>query len=278
MIKHSQPEPKTIRRELETLYRKYNHRRYVHPDPLEFLYAFPNLEDREIVGIVSSSLAYGRVAQIIKSVTKVLRLMGVSPKAYVSCATFESMCKDFQGFYHRFATGRHLAALLFGVKHMLDRYGSLHAGFTAGLDKISDATVLPALNRFVTELTKGLPVSPEHLVPSPEKGSACKRWHLFLRWMVRKDRVDPGGWDCCPTSKLIIPLDTHMYKMGVFLKYTQRKQADLRSALEITEGFKNLSPEDPVRYDFVLTRMGIRNDLKIPLFFQKLMKSYDSVY
>ena len=96
--------------------------------------------------------------------------------------------------------------------------------------------------------------------PSPERGSACKRINLFLRWMVRKDRVDPGGWDKVPRSMLIIPLDTHMYHICTGLNMTCRKSADMTTAVEITEAFRKIAPEDPVRYDFSLTRLGIRKD------------------
>jgi len=97
----------------------------------------------------------------------------------------------------------------------------------------------------------------------PEKGSACKRMNLFLRWMVRKDRVDPGGWADVPVSKLIVPLDTHMHKISLQLGFTSKKQANLQAALEITNGFKKLVPEDPVKYDFSLTRFGIREGMNM---------------
>ena len=86
---------------------------------------------------------------------------------------------------------------------------------------------------------------------------------LFLRWMVRNDDVDPGGWHEIPTSKLIIPLDTHMHKISTIFGFTERKNADLKCAVEITEAFGELNKKDPVKYDFALTRFGIRDDMKI---------------
>jgi uncharacterized protein (TIGR02757 family) len=79
--------------------------------------------------------------------------------------------------------------------------------------------------------------------------------------MVRCDDVDPGGWESIPASSLIVPLDTHMFRIAGQLGLTKRKQVNLKTALEITNGYKRWSPEDPVRYDFALTRFGIRNDL-----------------
>jgi uncharacterized protein (TIGR02757 family) len=79
--------------------------------------------------------------------------------------------------------------------------------------------------------------------------------------MVREDEVDPGGWGDVPAAKLIIPLDTHMHKIGLMLHLTGRKQADIRTAIEITQAFRSIVPDDPVRYDFVLTRLGIRGEI-----------------
>ncbi|MCD6487215.1 MAG: TIGR02757 family protein, partial [Syntrophobacterales bacterium] len=107
------------------------------------------------------------------------------------------------------------------------------------------------------------------LLPSPAKGSACKRLNLFLRWMVRHDDVDPGGWDDISSSKLIIPLDTHMHRICLALGITKRKQADMKTALEITRSFQVMAPHDPVRYDFALTRLGIRKDTDITSFLYK---------
>ena len=87
--------------------------------------------------------------------------------------------------------------------------------------------------------------------------------NLFLRWMVRKDDVDPGGWQGITLSKLIVPLDTHMHKIGLKLGFTKSRQANMRTALEITSGFRQFAPDDPVKYDFVLTRFGIRSDMDI---------------
>jgi uncharacterized protein (TIGR02757 family) len=64
-------------------------------------------------------------------------------------------------------------------------------------------------------------------------------------------------------SKLIIPLDTHMHRISLKLGFTTQQQANMRTALKITSGFKKIVPEDPVKYDFVLTRFGIRNDMHI---------------
>jgi uncharacterized protein (TIGR02757 family) len=87
--------------------------------------------------------------------------------------------------------------------------------------------------------------------------------NLFLRWMIRKDKVDPGCWTDIPASKLIIPLDTHIHRIALLTGMTCRKQADIKTAIEVTNWFKRINPEDPVKYDFVLSRLGIRTDLDL---------------
>jgi uncharacterized protein (TIGR02757 family) len=244
--------------ELNGLYRRYNRRQYVHPDPLEFLYRYPDVGDREIAGLIASSLAYGRVAQILKSVEAVLQHMGSSPAAFLRSSSAAHLERTFSGFKHRFTTDMELVSLLSGIKCVIAEYGSLNDCFTAGY-KGTDISIVPALVKF----TGKLKCSGKYLIPVPESGSACKRLNLFLRWMVREDAVDPGGWKGVPKDKLIVPLDTHMAKIGQTLGLTGRRTADMRMAKEITDYFGRLSPDDPVKYDFALTRFGIRSDMKM---------------
>lgn len=251
---------KVQKQRLESLYEKYNRREFVHPDPLEFLYRYHNLEDRELVGMVAASLAYGRVAQIISSVSVVLDRMGVSPYKFLMMSSSFQVESAFKGFVHRFATGKEVSRLLLGIKEVLDHYGSLYRAFRGYVDPSHD-TVLPALSRFCRQIDEAAGGDIGHLLPIPDRGSACKRMNLFLRWMVRKDAVDPGGWEEVPAALLIIPLDVHMHRVGQRLGFTKRKQTDIRTAMEITNGFRRLTPEDPVRYDFALTRLGIRKDI-----------------
>jgi uncharacterized protein (TIGR02757 family) len=248
--------PTITRCDLDVLYHQYNRRDRVHPDPLVFLYSYADVRDREIAGLLASSLAYGRVAQIYKSISSVLEKMGPSPLDYLNRSTRRSLTAAYGGFSHRFATGGHLVNLMIAIQDVLYHYGSIRDCFLAGLTNEAD-TVLPALTQFVAAFTAGNAHVLGHLIPLPERGSACKRLNLFLRWMVRKDDVDPGGWDQIPASKLIIPLDVHMHRVGVRLGFTRRRQADMRTALEITRAFSQMIPEDPIRYDFTLCRMGI---------------------
>ena len=241
----------------EALYTAYNHREFVHPDPLEFLYHYTNPRDQEVAGLVASALAYGNVTQILKSVSGVLEKMGTCPTQFLATVAEKDLSEIFRGFYHRWHRGRHLAALLTAVKRAIGRFGSLEKVFLEGYSP-SEETVLPALSSFVSLLGKlGGPEVLE-MLPPPERGSAAKRLHMYLRWMIRKDDVDPGCWKGIFPSKLIMPVDTHIHRICRKLYLTRRKQADLKTALEITEKFRRIAPDDPVKYDFALTRLGMR--------------------
>ncbi|MCU0572953.1 MAG: TIGR02757 family protein [Syntrophobacteraceae bacterium] len=251
------------RSSLEALYRRYNRKDCIHPDPLEFVHRYSELMDREIVGLVAACLAYGRVRQILASVSCVLERMNPSPGQFLLDNSLDRIQSIFRSFKHRFTTGAELAALLGGMREMLLRFGSLEACFLAGC-RPGDATVFPALESFAHRLRCACPDGLEGmLLPRPVKGSACKRLHLFLRWMVREDDVDLGVWKSVDPSWLLIPLDTHMFRIAGALDLTARRQADLRAALEITDAFRAISPEDPVKYDFALTRLGIRDGVDI---------------
>ncbi len=137
------------------------------------------------------------------------------------------------------------------MRRAIQEHGTLERLFHAGI-AAEDRTVLPALARFVQRLRDyaGGADACASLLSSPEDGSACKRLNLYLRWMVRRDAVDPGPWASVSRSLLVVPLDTHMFRIARALGLTARNQANLKTAVEITSGFARFSPKDPVRYDF----------------------------
>ena len=248
---------------LEGLYQRFNHRRYVHPDPLEFLYEYDELADREVVGLLASSLAFGKVEQILLAIRKVLVPMGQHPYQFLMNTPVSLLKRLYAGFRYRFCKDSDLLSLLAGIRKVIKRFGSLGACFAHCYD-LADETILPALTRFIIELDRQ--GNCRYLLPDAAGRSALKRLNLFLRWMVRSDEVDPGGWSFIQPSKLIIPLDTHMHRVALALGMTQRRTADMLTAIEITTAFRKIVPEDPVRYDFSLTRIGIRNELDLPAF------------
>jgi len=258
-----------LRDSLERVYLHYNRREFIHPDPLEFLWNFESIEDREIVGLIASGLAYGRVTQILRSTDAVLNVLGPSPSAFLQDVSPDVLSGLLAGFKHRFTTPFEITAILESVSTLQREWGILGNMLKKFL---IGSTYQAALENFVSCILEGAGLDKCSLLPLPSKGSACKRLHLFMRWMIRHDEVDPGGWEGISSSELVIPLDVHMLRAVNSLGFTDRKNATLKTALEATEGFRRVNPEDPVKYDFALTRMGIQGLHEDPLFRELFFK------
>ena len=222
------------------------------------VYDFDASADREVAGLIASAFALGRVKSILHSASSVLKELG-SPARALRDSSESNVRGRFQGFRYRFYSSDDISGLLLGIGGVLRGYDSLGACFRDQLGS-SDITTTPALLRFVRAL-EGASGTSLKMLPDPAKGSACKRLHLYLRWMIRRDRVDPGIWGGISPSILVVPMDVHMHRISTELGLTSRKQADIKTALEVTSSFRRIRPDDPVRYDFCLTRMGIHPDV-----------------
>jgi uncharacterized protein (TIGR02757 family) len=240
---------------LEGLHRRYHHRRHCGLDPITFLYDYPDPADREIAGLVAAALAYGNVKAMRPAIATVLDTLGAEPRRRLDGTPPRRLRERLSGFRYRFTTGAQMAGLLCAARAVCRGHGSLEACFAAHDGE--DATVLGGLGGLVDELAGAAPCSLSHLLPHPDGGSACKRLNLYLRWMVRRDAVDPGGWDAVDPRRLVMPLDTHVHRTALVRGWTRRRSADLRTALEITGVLAAVSPGDPLRYDFAVTRPGI---------------------
>ncbi len=248
---------------LERLYEKYNHHSLIKPDPLQFVYKYRRKADMEIAAFMASALAYGRVGQIEKSLTDLFGRMGNSLYDFVMSFGERDQIK-LKDFKYRFTTGQAISDLLKLLKNILKRFNSIEIFFVQGYHS-SDKNIIPALSRFCNSLleihsksnngqvSKGL----SYLLARPETGSVCKRLNLFLRWMVRDDDVDTGLWKEVDKRGLIVPVDVHMSRLCRVLGLYNRKTVSLSAAVEITNSFAEIEPNDPVRYDFALSRIGI---------------------
>lgn len=248
---------------LDRLYARYNRRELIKPDPLQFVYKFSRRGDKEIAGFLSAALAYGRVQQIEKSLNNLFTRMDDSPFDFAVGfnAAKRDLLKDFK---HRFNTGDDISDLLELLGQACEKFGSIEELFLQGYHS-QDATIVPALSRFCDYLLEQYTKRHKHhlgkglsyLLTRPQDGSACKRLNLFLRWMVRDDDVDPGLWKSVDKTKLVVPVDVHMGRLCKILGLYKRKNVSLAAALEITQSFSKIEPDDPVKYDFALSRVGI---------------------
>jgi uncharacterized protein (TIGR02757 family) len=224
---------------------------------LEFVFRYTGTADREIIGLLSAGLALGRVSSILSTLEWVTARLP-EPRQMCLCMDRGDFYRLFDGFVYRFYTAEMLAELLYGIGGVLRRYGSLEKCFLAG--RPAEEGVQSALVKLYGELYRDSSGDGRRILPDPGGMSACKRWHLYLRWMVRRDEVDPGCWQGVSARNLVVPLDTHMHRFGLLMGLTARRSGDLRTAIEVTKGLRVFDFSDPVRYDFSITRLGIHPD------------------
>ena len=234
------------------------------PDPLQFLHLYEDEKDIELIGLLASIFAYGNVKQIENTLKKFIIVFDGKPYQFIKNFSLIKDSKKISGIKHRFYSEDDIVKLFIILNKEIKMHKSIKQIFLQGYN-ISDENVKSAISNFsnhflnsliqaFSEISNGI----KFMFPLPEKGSACKRMNLFLRWMVRKDEFDFGLWNEIPTSKLVIPVDTHIARISRSLKLTKRKNADWKMAEEITRKLKKYDAEDPIKYDFAICHIGIR--------------------
>lgn len=252
---------------LDRLYADFNYSDSA-TDPIQIVRRYTRPDDREVVGFVSAALAFGRVMSVLQSIERVLAVMGPAPAAYLRRFDPRRAAPAFDGIVHRWTREKDIVALLWVMRQMVAAAGSIEGFFILG-DDAESSDVEAALDSFSTralaldlEAAYGrVPKRPGvcYFFPRPSAGSACKRLNLFLRWMVRKDALDLGVWSRVAPARLIVPLDTHVIRVGRCLKLTAYTSPGWRMARDITASLRALDPEDPVKYDFALCHLGMMN-------------------
>jgi len=250
---------------LDSLYASFNYPESA-LDPIQIVRRYPALDDREVVAFIAAGLAFGRVASVMTSIEAVCTALGPQPAAFVRQFDPDRDGADLRRLVHRWTRGNDFVGLVWIVRELIARDGSLERSFASGLDA-SAADVEGALEAFSTR-ARAIDLRPvygrrprtpgaHYFFSRPSTGSACKRLNLFLRWMVRKDEVDPGGWTAVPTRHLVVPLDTHTIRVGKCLRFTRRATPGWKMAAEITAALRAFDPDDPVRYDFALCHLSM---------------------
>ena len=258
-----------LREPLERLYREFDYGARVERDAIRFPLRYADPRDRELVALLTACLAYGRVDLFSSQLEGVLRAMGPSPAAFVRDFDLARHRDAFRDFIYRFNRPRDMVAFCLASQAILARHGTLEQCFLAG-DQDASGHLGPALERFArTFLDADLgTVFPggrrsrgyRHLFPLPSVGGPCKRLHLFLRWMVRREPPDFGLWTSVSPARLLMPVDTHVENMSRALGLTRRRSRNWRMAEEITAELARIDPTDPVKYDFALCHKRMSGD------------------
>ena len=225
---------------------QYETKEFIKDDPIRFPHEVANRggsrRDIEISAILSSWLAYGNREQFCYRLFSLHHVMGYKPFEYLMNHDWR-IFKDCDSSLYRFFTYHDFYTLMERLETL---YSKDAFSFT---DKLSKRHPLNYLIACFHDI-KGFP---------KDDTSACKRLNMLLRWMARKNSpVDLGLWDIDP-AKLIIPVDTHVHRIALELGLTKRKQADMKTALEITEAMREIWLDDPAKGDFALFGYGINN-------------------
>ena len=284
MTRRTRFRPADARPRLDELYRTFDHVNST-TDPIQIVRRYDRPDDREVVGFCASALAFGRVASVLQSIESLLRAMGPRPAAFVRRFDPARDRGPLEPLVHRWIRGRDLVALLVILQRMLREAGSIEAFFLEG-DDASQPDVATALDSFSrraleTDLRPAygavghplsavghpfrgasdarMPARPGvcYFFPRPAAGSACKRLNLFLRWMVRQDAIDLGVWKGVSPARLVVPLDTHVIRLGRCLRLTRYQSPGWKMAADITAALRQIDPGDPVRYDISLCHVGM---------------------
>jgi uncharacterized protein (TIGR02757 family) len=251
---------------LDQLYVTYN-RPDSASDPLEIVRRFRRADDREIVGFCAAALAFGRVSSVLQTVERLVAILGEAPARYVGRFDPRRARAAFRGLVHRWIRPADVVALLWILKQVIARSGSIEGFFADGdpgagdvgaaLDSFSARALALDLEAAYGRTLRRPGVA--SFFARPSAGSGCKRLNLFLRWMVRRDRLDLGVWTRVTPARLIVPLDTHVVRLGRCLGLTRYSSPGWPMACEITASLRRLDPHDPVKYDFALCHLGMAN-------------------
>ena len=244
--------------ELDKLVKMYEVPSFTLNDPSQFLKRFNDNKDNEIASFIAALFSFGKREAFIEKLNYIFNKMEPSPLKFI--ISFDG--KEFKGFKYRFIKENELNELLFCLKKLykdgntiktLFEYGYKTAGNIKGMLQIVS-------DYFYSNAKNPDTVGFKHLFPSPKKGSAMKRFCMFLRWMVRDGNVDTGLWNFIPKNELLIPLDTHVIQQAQKMGLLNKPKADFKTAEELTKILKEFDPNDPVKYDFALFGYGIDND------------------
>ena len=234
----------------------YNTPAFIANDPVQFPHAFSDQRDIEIAALLASVIAWGNRTMIIRSGKKMLfDIMGGKPYDFIMRGSWLSL--DDANNIHRTFFVRDFKYLCRGLQDIYNNHNTMEALFADESDTWSG---IHRLRSSLVHSNDG--VSTRHIsnpvALSGKPASACKRLHMMLRWLCRRDGiVDLGIWRQIDPARLMMPVDVHVSRTGRTLGLIERKANDRRTVEMLTEKLSILCPEDPVKYDFALFGIGV---------------------
>lgn len=246
-----------LRELLERLHDRYNRAEFIEADPVCVPHRYTERADREVAGFFAATIAWGNRRAIVANALRMMRCMDDAPADFVRNASDRELAQ-LDGFVHRTFNGGDLRDFVLALRRMERLYGGLGAFFEARYARLGDLRGVLAEFRREFFCCDHAPRCEKHL-SSIERGAACKRLCMYLRWMVRRDDrgVDFGLWRTIPPSALYLPLDVHTGDTGRALGLLSRRQNDWKAVEQITEALRGADARDPVRFDYALFGLGI---------------------
>lgn len=243
---------------LDSLVSKIEVPSYIDSDPIQFMHAFENKNDREIAGFFAAIMAWGRRDIVNAKVEDLLNRMGNNPVVFIQNFT-ESDAERLEGFKHRTFKALDIYWFAKTFKRILDEFQTFEAFWAScyQISKKDNKELIAVFNERFFSFYPEISSRTRKHISNPDKKSSCKRLYMYLRWCLRKSEVDLGSMNFMPTSELKIPLDVHVARQARRLGLLSRTQNDWKSVQELTEKLKILDSEDPSKYDFALFGLGV---------------------
>jgi uncharacterized protein (TIGR02757 family) len=243
---------------LQDLKDHYSHSGFLESDPISLVHRYNNNSDREIVGFIVAMYSYGNVAAIKNFLEKLLGTLTNEPFRYLKYNFKPNDLKGKIGVY-RFQKENdtiEFLKVISGIiqetaenENALEKYFLYHfPNFNAGILHFQE---------FITKKLQFQSYGLKFLLGQGIKNSPHKRYNMFLRWMVGNGYPDFGIYKNIPEEFILLPLDTHIQRIGKVLGLTEIKNPGINMAVSITEKLSEICGEPAIRYDFALSRIGI---------------------
>lgn len=235
---------------------QYNTPTFIENDPISIPHSFSKKQDIEIMGFFAAIFAWGQRKTIINKSKELAQRMDNDPYNFI-CQHQDSDLKNMLGFKHRTYNDTDLLYTIHFMKQHFLQSDTLEDAFIS--DHVYDTeSALVHFHNYFFSLADAPERTKKH-IPTPKRGSACKRLNMYLRWMVRKDTkgVDFGIWSKLSPAQLICPLDLHVERTAQKLQLLNRDKADWKAAIELTDNLRIMDKEDPIKYDFALFAISI---------------------
>lgn len=255
---------------LDAVADRYERTEFIRDDPVSIPHGFDDPADRELIGLYSALLAWGRRDVLLMKLGELCERMRFAPRAFVENFQAERDAGRLAGFVHRTFSSEDAVNLTVALRDAVRAYGTLESLFEVGTHGGSGLNAHPdpdmpggrvrsGLEFFSSTLVDAAPgdaARMRRILARPSTGSACKRLNMYLRWMVRKGPVDLGLWAVLRPDELLLPLDVHSARQARAVGLLQRKSNDWKAVIELTDACRAMSPEDPARYDFAFFGAG----------------------